>query len=141
MTRLAARRLNLLRAGYLLVAVGLAITIWPRVFSHSLDWPLMNSVVASLLAALSLLAFLGLWRPLQMLPVLLFDVLWKVIWLLAVALPLWRAGSLGEDAMQTVTDCATAVVLLVTIPWDYVVSRYLFPRAVPAPAPAPDAPA
>jgi len=38
---------------------------------------------------MSLLAFLGLRYPVGMLPILLFEVTWKVIWIVAVARPTW----------------------------------------------------
>ena len=125
MNGIALWRLYLLRAAYLLVAGGLALTIWPLILSHSPSWPLMNGVVACMLGGLSLLAALGLRYPLQMLPVLLFELLWKAIWLVAVALPLWRAGAVDAQTWQTVTDCLTAVVLIVVSPWDSVLANYV----------------
>ena len=67
-------RLYLLRLGYLLMAVGLALTKWPLIINHDEPWPLMEGVVTSMLVALSLLAFLGLRYPVQMLPILLFEL-------------------------------------------------------------------
>ena len=69
MTEVSLFRLYVLRAGYLLIAVGLAATVWPIVINHSLQWPLMNSVACSLLAAVSVLAAVGIRYPLKMLPV------------------------------------------------------------------------
>ncbi len=134
-------RLNLLRVAYLIIAVGLALTIWPVIVSHSLEWPLMNSVVASMLTALSLLALLGLRYPLQMLPLLLFEFLWKTIWLVAVARPLWSAGALEPRTMETVRDCLFVVLLLPLIPWRHVIDHYVRRpgerwRTGPAPTPA-----
>jgi hypothetical protein len=51
MTDVSLFRLYALRAGYLLVAAGLAATIWPLLINHSLRWPLMTSVVCTMLAA------------------------------------------------------------------------------------------
>ncbi|HYE52855.1 MAG TPA: hypothetical protein VEB20_24880 [Azospirillaceae bacterium] len=125
MTEVSIVRLNVLRAAYLLVGLGLAVTIWPRLLSHGPDWPLMNSVVAALLGGVSVLALLGLRYPLQMLPVLLFELVWKSIWLSLVAAPLWLAGQMDERTMGTVTDCLVTVVILPAIPWGYVVATYV----------------
>lgn len=124
-TDISMTRLYALRAGYLLVGGGLAVTIWPTLVSHDADWPLMNGVVGAMLGAVSLLALLGLRYPLQMLPVLLFELVWKTLWLSLVALPLWLSGQLDERTMATITDCAVAVVLIPLIPWRHVVARYI----------------
>src|SRR5690349_9526773 len=87
-------RLNLLRALYLLVVVGLGLTVWPQVFDPQRHWSLMGGVVQCMLAAFSALSILGLRYPLQMLPLLLWEVTWKVIWLSLVAYPLWSSGQM-----------------------------------------------
>ncbi len=118
-------RLYALRAAYLIVAGGIALTIWPLLINHKPEWPLMNGVVCSLLAAVSVLAALGIRYPLQMLPVLLFEILWKAIWLIAVALPLWRADALDARTMETVRDCLPVVILVAVMPWRYAIARFV----------------
>ena len=118
-------RLYLLRATYLLLVVGLGIQIWPGVIHHSLDLPLMNGVVRSLLATVALLALLGLRYPLQMLPLLFFEMVWKTIWLSAFALPLASAHRLDPNAMDTVFACALGVIFPIVIPWGYVFRHYV----------------
>jgi hypothetical protein len=122
MTDISLFRLYLLRAGYLLLVVGLGLMIWPQILNHPLS---MHSATSSLLGALSLMAVLGLRYPLQMLPLLLFELTWKTIWLVAVALPLWRAGALTGDALETTQDCLMGVVFLFVVPWDYVFAHYV----------------
>jgi hypothetical protein len=82
-------RLYFLRLGYLVIAVGLAVTKWPLLINHDVPWPLFEGVETCMLVALSLLWFLGIRYALQMLPVLLFEIAWKLIWMTVVALPLW----------------------------------------------------
>jgi len=121
-------RLYLLRAGYLLVGVGLAIVKWPLLFRQDAPWPFWEGVVNCMLVALSILAFLGVRYPLQMLPVLLFESAWKVIWLAAVALPMWRADQLDAATRQGIYECALIVIILAVIPWRYVLARYVTQR-------------
>jgi hypothetical protein len=128
MTEVSLLRLYALRAGYLLIAIGVAATVWPIVINHSPQWPLMNSVACSLLAAVSVLAAVGIRYPLQMLPVLLFEIVWKSIWLIAVALPLWSANQIDARTWETVKDCLFGAILIPLIPWRYVISQYVTKR-------------
>jgi hypothetical protein len=125
MTEVSLRRLYLLRAMYLFIVVGLVLTIWPLLISHSSEWPLMNGVVAAMLGAVSLLAALGIRYPLQMLPVLFFELIWKSIWLIAVARPLWSAGEMDAQTLQTVRDCVPAILIPLVLPWRYVIAHYV----------------
>ena len=84
---LSTRRLNVMRFGYAFLGVGLAIVRWPLLFQDAPSLPLMEGVATCLLTAMSLLALLGLRYPVRMLPILLFEVAWKVIWIAAVAIP------------------------------------------------------
>ena len=113
-------RLNLLRAAYAILGFGLAFTLWPQMIEPVQDWPLKSGVVASMLTALSLLAMIGLWRPLEMLPILLFEVLWKLVWLLRMALPLWHSDSLDPATTETIFECALVIPIIVLIPWGHV---------------------
>src|SRR3990172_6140188 len=84
-------RLYVLRATYLLLAVGLGQMILPELIGHE---PMAHGVVPSLLGGVWLLSFVGLRYPLQMLPLLMFEFAWKAIWLLAYGLPQRSAGQL-----------------------------------------------
>src|SRR3954470_23720846 len=86
-------RLYLLRAAYLLLVVGLGLMIVPALIQHE---PTARGVIPSLLGAVWVLAIVGLFRPLQMLPVLMFEFVWKTIWLWAFGLPQWFAGQVPE---------------------------------------------
>ena len=106
--------LYLLRFGYVLLAALLGSSIWPAVLQH-IAWPLSLSpwygIADSQLAALSLLSFLGLRYPLKMLPLLMFEMTWKAIWLLSVALPMWATHvPISDDVAQTIQACLMAVI-------------------------------
>jgi hypothetical protein len=118
-------RLYALRAGYLLLVVGLGSEIWPGIIHHVHAWSLMQGVAKCLLAALSALAVLGLRYPLRMLPLLLFETLWKAIWLIAIAWPLWSAHRMDADTLETAQDCLVGVIFPIIIPWRYVIANYV----------------
>jgi len=125
MTQVSVLRLYALRAGYLLLVVGLGLVIWPGIIHHEKPWTLMQGVVHCMLAAMSALAILGLRYPLQMLPLLFFEVAWKLLWLIVVALPLWSAHQMDADTLETANDCLLVVVFLIVIPWPYVFANYV----------------
>lgn len=116
-------RLYVLRAAYLLLIVGLGGMIVPQIVSH----PIVDrGVIAALLGGIWLLAFIGLRHPLQMLPLLMFEFAWKVIWVLAYGLPQWSAGQLTPVTSEDLTNTLVGVVLMpLVIPWGYVWRRYV----------------
>jgi hypothetical protein len=119
-------RLYLLRAAYLLLVAGLGSQIWPLLLNAPPDLEHMRGVVWGLLGGVSLLAVLGLRYPLQMLPLLLFELAWKTVWMLAIGLPRWSAGTLDAATQQTVYDCLFGLALFpLVIPWGYVWANYV----------------
>lgn len=129
MSEFSLFRLYLLRAMYALMAVGLALSFWPSIL-HPADLSTgPNTVVRALLGAVGLLAALGIRYPVQMLPLLLFELAWKLIWVLAVALPAWRAGPLDAYATETLFACAIGIVLVpLVLPWKHLFQRYVMAR-------------
>lgn len=124
-------RLWVLRATYLLLVVGLGMTIAPALISHE---PTARGVIPSLLGAVWLLAFVGLKYPLQMLPLLLFESVWKTIWLLAFGLPQWSAGQMPPTFAEDFQAIALVVILLPVIPWGFVWRHYVKQPAETSPA-------
>ena len=126
MSEVSVFRLYVLRAMYLLIVVGLGITIWPGILNPPENLSHMAGVVRSVLGAVSLLALLGLRYPLKMLPLLFFEFVWKTIWVLAFGLPLWSAHQLNADTRETMKACLMGVVLVpLVLPWGYVFAHYL----------------
>lgn len=125
MNEVTPMRLHVLRALYLFIVVGLGITLWPAVLDSHRHWDLMQGTVNCMLAAFSMLCALGLRFPLQMLPVLLWEVVWKTLWLLIVALPQWRAGPLDDTMRANLFACSLVVLVYAAIPWRYVFTRYV----------------
>ncbi|MGH8870805.1 MAG: hypothetical protein ACRDWS_02375 [Acidimicrobiia bacterium] len=128
---LSVRRLNFMRLGYLIMGVGLAVTKWPLLINRSEPWPLFEGISTYMLVAMGLLAFLGLRYPVKMLPIMLFESAWKLIWLAAVALPLWTADQMDAATSEVASAVMWVVIVLAVIPWRYVAAQYVTKQGDP----------
>jgi hypothetical protein len=123
-TPLPTYRVNLMRVGYLVMVVGLAVVRWPSVLEAS-SLPTMEAVVVSMLTAMSLLALLGLRYPKKMLPILLFETAWKALWLAIVAVPHLIAGDMDAPTTELLASIAWVVIIIAVTPWDFVWRTYV----------------
>jgi hypothetical protein len=128
MSEVSLFRLYLLRALYLLFAVGLGTTVWPGVIHHDRPWELMGGVVQCVLAALGALSLLGLRYPLLMLPLVLWELTWKSIWLLVVATPLWVSGTMDKQTWAMASAILIVVIIPFVVPWSYVFRQYVMAK-------------
>lgn len=71
------------------------------------------------------MAGLGLRFPLQMLPLLLFELLWKAIFLVGFALPLHLAHGIDSAMAGDVWACLMVVVFVPCMPWRYLTAHYV----------------
>ena len=88
----------------------------------------MNNIIwliGAIVVVLAILSFLGLRYPVQMLPVLLFESAWKLIWLTIVALPLWTADAMDAETLAMTFAVLWVVIVLAVIPWRFVVEQYV----------------
>jgi len=115
-------RLFLLRLVYLVNLVAVGIGAWAEIINHRGAWDPLRGVAFSFWAALSALSGLGLRYPLKMLPLLFMQLLYKSVWLIAMAPPLWSVGR----SVDLTKGMALGVVLdLIAIPWPYVLANYV----------------
>ena len=121
---LSPARLNLMRAGFLLMGVGLALVKWP-LLPHAASLPFYDGATLCLLTAMSLLAFLGLRYPIKLLPILLFEVGWKLTWLGVVALPLWLDGNLTGTTREQAGWLLWVTLVIAVIPWRHVANQFV----------------
>ena len=80
-------RLYVLRASYLLLSLGQGSKTWPAILHHAQTWDFWRGVGMSFFGALTLLCLLGVRYPVRMMPLLIFEFTWKLIWVLAAWLP------------------------------------------------------
>lgn len=119
-------RLNMMRVGFLVMGVGLVLVKWPLFFKDGgvASLPVFEGVVAAILTAMSLLAFLGLRYPIQLLPLLVLESLWKLIWLAAVGVPKLLADDMTDEMRSVFSSVLVVVIILAVTPWDYVWKTY-----------------
>jgi hypothetical protein len=120
-------RLNLMRVGYFVMFAGLVITKWPELIAHE-PWELKHGTVLTMLVAMSALALLGLRYPQKMLPILLFEVAWKALWLGVVALPLWLDGDLTGATREQAAAVLWVIIVIAVIPWRHAARQFVLAR-------------
>jgi hypothetical protein len=115
-------RLYVIRAAALLGVWGLYETV-QTLADHA---PLDRGVHKALIAGLWVMALFAIRYPLKMIPILLFEMTWKTVWLLAFGLPQWWSGigspRLNEDLWSI---GAFPLVCAIVIPWGYVWRYYV----------------
>src|SRR5262249_15846070 len=71
------------------------------------------------------LSIIGVFHPLKMLPIVLFEIVYKVLWLVIVAYPLWSTGQLwGSPAEHMAKVFVWVVFPIVAMPWRYAFKVY-----------------
>ena len=121
-------RLYTLRVAYFVMAAGLGVYIWPLVIHHTNELAITKGAQLALLAGLGATAALGLRYPVKMLPILLFEMVWKAIYLIAFALPLWSARQINEAVAEDIKAVLMVVIFIPLIPWRYLFAQYVMKR-------------
>ncbi len=115
-----------MRVPYFLTGVLFTMTAWTTLINYWGDFEPMEGVAYAFWGALSILALFGLRFPIRMLPLLLLQFGYKVVWILAVGLPLLTRGELDEGAKDLFqANALGAAIDLVAIPWLFVFKTYV----------------
>ncbi|MCB0728003.1 MAG: hypothetical protein R3A12_12220 [Ignavibacteria bacterium] len=123
-------RFYLLRTFYIIIILFLGIEVWTEIITHKEIWKPLSAVAYSFWGAFTLLSILGIFHPLKMIPLLLVQFFYKLIWLIIAALPLWTANQLTDSSsyeLATVNTIGIVIDILV-IPWSYVFKNYILTK-------------
>jgi hypothetical protein len=116
----------LLRLIYFLMFVFVGSDSWISIVTHQGPWDHVRAVAFCVWASYSTLSVLGLIHPLRMLPIILFMIGYKVLWLVVVAYPLWRADALAGSPAEEMTRVFLWIPLpILAVPWKYVFQNYV----------------
>lgn len=119
---------HLLRLIYFLMAACVATDSWAAILRHEGHWDPVKAVAFCVWAAYPTLSVLGIIHPLRMLPIMLFMIAYKLLWLAVVAWPLWRVHALaGTPAGEMARAFAWLPLPLVAVPWGYVLRTFVLP--------------
>jgi hypothetical protein len=122
------RRINiyLLRLIYFLMLVFVGSDAWRAIITHQGPWDHVRAVAFCVWASYSTLSVLGLIHPLKWLPIMIFMIFYKALWLIVVAYPLWRANALAGSPAEEMAHVFMWIPLpIIAVPWKYVFQNYV----------------
>jgi len=122
--KISQRQRTLLRLPFVVMALGLAVVVWPYILSHDVVQAHSGAASQSLLAALGALSVIGIFKPVRMLPLLLFELLWKFIFLVSFAFPLLLSGKADSVSWENIWMCVIAIFFVPLMPWRYIARTY-----------------
>lgn len=114
-----------LRLIFAAMAIILGFKQWSYILDGTADWSSWRGLGHSMLATLALLAVAGIFHPLKLLPLMLYEMAWKSVWLLVIALPAWLSGEPIPPIVNTSASMIGIAVLTILVPWRYVWWRYV----------------
>ena len=118
----------LLRLLFLLVVVFVASDSWSAILKHQGQWDHVKAAAVCMWAAYSVLSIFGLINPLKWLPIVMFEIFYKIIWLVIVAYPLWSTNQLVGSPAEEMTHAFVWVILpIVAMPWAYAFRTFVWP--------------
>ena len=117
-----------LRTYFALMFFMMGQTAWTEIFTHTGEWEPIGAVTWCVWSAYATLSIIGIYNTLKMLPIVIFMVFYKVLWLAVVAYPLWATNTLnGSSAEELAVIFTGALVALPFIPWRYFYRIYVMP--------------
>lgn len=131
MADISPLRVYFLRGVYLLIAVAQGLNTWPGLLQPDRVWEMGEGLIACMMGALTALSLVGVRYPLQMLPLLFWEIAFKTLWLVVVALPAWMNGRFDAAMATAAFACGLVVLVYAAVPWDYVYANYIVRRGDP----------
>jgi hypothetical protein len=116
----------LLRLLFTLMFLFLTYESWKHILNHTGPWENGNAAAWCMWGSYSAISFIGIIRPLKMLPIVLFEIVYKTAWLFVVAYPLWVKNELiGSPAEGMARVFIWVVFPIVAMPWRYFFRTHL----------------
>ncbi|MCG7551444.1 hypothetical protein [Pseudoalteromonas sp. Of7M-16] len=114
--------------GLRIIFAAMVIVLGSKQLNYLLEgasqWSNWRGLGHSMLFTLAILAIGGVFRPLAFLPVMIYEMAWKIVWLAVVALPPFIAGQEIPSIVNAKASLIGICVLIILVPWKYVWWRY-----------------
>ena len=115
---------------YILMATFLALDVWTHIITYDQSWDPSDAMDWSVWAAFTVFAFVGIFRTVQMIPILLLEIVYKSIWLILVAYPLYQAENLSSESTDgMIFPFALVLLPIIAVPWGYVLKTYIIKKS------------
>ncbi len=115
-----------LRLMFLLMVIFLGKDAWTHIVTFKGVWNATDAMAWCIWASYSILAILGILHPLKMLPIVMLEILYKLLWLGLVAFPLWQSNQLIGSPSEGMTNAFLWVLLpIIGMPWRYFFKTYI----------------
>ena len=107
-----------------------ATDAWTGILTHQTPYEANRGMNVAVWAAYAGLGFFGMFHPLRWLPIMVFMILYKTIWVIVVGLPLWKAGAIvpGTPAEELWLVYRGAPLGALMIPWIYFFKTFVLGR-------------
>ena len=116
-------RLYVLRVTFAVIGLAEGAIVAPALFHHEAT---ARGVMPSLLIAMCLLDLVGIRYPCRMLPLLLFEFVWKALWVIFFGLPQWSSGVVPDTFAEDFKAILPGIFIMpLVIPWGYVWRHYV----------------
>lgn len=121
-------RINIysLRLLFTLMFLFLTYDSWSHILNHKGPWQVANAAAWCMWGSYSVISFIGILRPLKMLPIILFEIIYKSTMLIIVSYPLYVKNELIGSPAEGMTRMLVWVVFpIVAMPWRYFFRNYV----------------
>jgi hypothetical protein len=117
----------IMRLFFLLMFFFVGFDSWTAIINHNGPWQPISAVAICVWASYSMLSLLGVFHTLKMIPIMLFMIFYKTLWLIVAAHPLWITNHLaGSDVEEMARVFIWVIIPIVGMPWGYVLRTYVW---------------
>lgn len=117
----------LLRVLFTLMFVFLTYDSWSHIINHKGPWEVANTAAWCMWGSYSVISFIGILRPLKMLPIILFEIIYKTTMLIIVSYPLYVKNELIGSPAEGMTRMFVWVVFsIIIMPWGYFFRNFIW---------------